>query len=269
MPKKIPLRQCLGCREMKPKRELIRAVQVSGGGGLPGFQGPEARPGGLCVPRSGVPEKGPEGPGPGAGLRLPDSGGSLGLAGAADAAGPAPGGGTVSPWLALLGLARRAGQLRLGEEAARQAVAGPQGPACPALCRCRGDHGPAGARPGGREAAGAHPSGGEGGAGGRPGAGRAGRRRGVRSGVCLRRRRKAGGDRAVLRGGLPGAEGPAGQSAAPEGGHRPARQKVRPPQAVSGAVCARAGLACPLQAIQSKVSSGTAGLQNVCANGKA
>lgn len=27
MPKKIPLRQCLGCREMKPKRELIRAVK--------------------------------------------------------------------------------------------------------------------------------------------------------------------------------------------------------------------------------------------------
>jgi len=25
--KRIPLRQCLGCREMKPKRELIRAVR--------------------------------------------------------------------------------------------------------------------------------------------------------------------------------------------------------------------------------------------------
>jgi len=25
--KKIPLRQCLGCREMKPKNELIRAVK--------------------------------------------------------------------------------------------------------------------------------------------------------------------------------------------------------------------------------------------------
>ena len=25
--KKIPLRQCLGCREMKPKRELIRIVR--------------------------------------------------------------------------------------------------------------------------------------------------------------------------------------------------------------------------------------------------
>ena len=27
MPKKIPMRQCLGCREMKPKRELLRAVR--------------------------------------------------------------------------------------------------------------------------------------------------------------------------------------------------------------------------------------------------
>ncbi|MDD4511409.1 MAG: DUF448 domain-containing protein, partial [Oscillospiraceae bacterium] len=24
--KKIPMRQCIGCREMKPKRELIRVV---------------------------------------------------------------------------------------------------------------------------------------------------------------------------------------------------------------------------------------------------
>ena len=27
MPKKIPLRQCLGCREMKAKKELIRVVR--------------------------------------------------------------------------------------------------------------------------------------------------------------------------------------------------------------------------------------------------
>ncbi len=27
MEKKIPLRQCLGCREMKPKKELIRVVR--------------------------------------------------------------------------------------------------------------------------------------------------------------------------------------------------------------------------------------------------
>ena len=25
--KKIPLRQCLGCREMKPKKELVRVVR--------------------------------------------------------------------------------------------------------------------------------------------------------------------------------------------------------------------------------------------------
>ncbi len=27
MQKKIPMRQCLGCREMKPRRELIRVVR--------------------------------------------------------------------------------------------------------------------------------------------------------------------------------------------------------------------------------------------------
>ena len=34
VPKKIPLRQCLGCREMKPKRELIRVVRSPEGGGV-------------------------------------------------------------------------------------------------------------------------------------------------------------------------------------------------------------------------------------------
>jgi predicted RNA-binding protein YlxR (DUF448 family) len=29
--KKIPMRQCLGCREMKPKRELIRVVRSAEG----------------------------------------------------------------------------------------------------------------------------------------------------------------------------------------------------------------------------------------------
>ena len=27
MPKKIPLRQCVGCREMKPKKDLVRVVK--------------------------------------------------------------------------------------------------------------------------------------------------------------------------------------------------------------------------------------------------
>ena len=31
MPKKIPMRQCLGCREMKPKKELIRVVRAPDG----------------------------------------------------------------------------------------------------------------------------------------------------------------------------------------------------------------------------------------------
>ena len=31
MPKSIPMRQCLGCRTMKPKRELIRAVRSPDG----------------------------------------------------------------------------------------------------------------------------------------------------------------------------------------------------------------------------------------------
>lgn len=30
-PKKIPMRMCLGCNEMKPKRELIRAVHQKDG----------------------------------------------------------------------------------------------------------------------------------------------------------------------------------------------------------------------------------------------
>ena len=31
MPKRIPLRQCLGCREMKAKKELVRVVRSPGG----------------------------------------------------------------------------------------------------------------------------------------------------------------------------------------------------------------------------------------------
>ena len=35
--KKIPMRMCLGCGEMKPKKELIRAVKSQeGGGDIPG-----------------------------------------------------------------------------------------------------------------------------------------------------------------------------------------------------------------------------------------
>ena len=39
MPKKIPMRQCLGCREMKPKKELIRVVRSPEGAVSLDFRG--------------------------------------------------------------------------------------------------------------------------------------------------------------------------------------------------------------------------------------
>lgn len=39
MQKKIPMRQCLGCREMKPKKELIRAVRSADGAVSLDFKG--------------------------------------------------------------------------------------------------------------------------------------------------------------------------------------------------------------------------------------
>ena len=58
MPKKIPLRQCVGCREMKPKRELIRVVKSPEGevsldfkGKKPG-RGAYVCPDGECLKRA-------------------------------------------------------------------------------------------------------------------------------------------------------------------------------------------------------------------------
>ena len=39
MPKKIPMRQCVGCREMKEKRELIRVVKSPEGAVSLDFKG--------------------------------------------------------------------------------------------------------------------------------------------------------------------------------------------------------------------------------------
>ena len=57
MPKKIPLRQCLGCREMKAKKELIRVVRSPEGtvsldfkGKLPG-RGAYVCPSAECLAR--------------------------------------------------------------------------------------------------------------------------------------------------------------------------------------------------------------------------
>ena len=58
MQKKIPLRQCLGCREMKPKRELIRVVRSPEGtvsldfkGKSPG-RGAYVCPNGECLKKA-------------------------------------------------------------------------------------------------------------------------------------------------------------------------------------------------------------------------
>lgn len=58
MPKKIPLRQCLGCREMKPKSELIRVVRAPDGeisldfrGKKPG-RGAYLCPDGACLAKA-------------------------------------------------------------------------------------------------------------------------------------------------------------------------------------------------------------------------
>ena len=58
MPKKIPMRQCVGCREMKPKKELIRVVRSPEGavsldfkGKLPG-RGAYVCPDAECLKRA-------------------------------------------------------------------------------------------------------------------------------------------------------------------------------------------------------------------------
>lgn len=50
MPKKIPMRQCTGCREMKPKRELIRAVKSPEGEISLDFQGKKPGRGAYVCP---------------------------------------------------------------------------------------------------------------------------------------------------------------------------------------------------------------------------
>ena len=58
VPKKIPLRQCVGCREMKPKKDLIRVVKSPEGqvsldfrGKLPG-RGAYVCPDPACLARA-------------------------------------------------------------------------------------------------------------------------------------------------------------------------------------------------------------------------
>ena len=53
MPKKIPLRQCLGSREMKPKRELIRVVRSPQGEIALDFHGKQPGRGAYLCPEEG------------------------------------------------------------------------------------------------------------------------------------------------------------------------------------------------------------------------
>jgi predicted RNA-binding protein YlxR (DUF448 family) len=50
MPKKIPMRQCLGCRERKPKRELVRVVRSPQGDVSLDFRGKKPGRGAYVCP---------------------------------------------------------------------------------------------------------------------------------------------------------------------------------------------------------------------------
>ena len=55
--KKIPLRQCLGCREMKPKKELIRVVRSPEGNISLDFKGKAPGRGAYICPDVGCLKK--------------------------------------------------------------------------------------------------------------------------------------------------------------------------------------------------------------------
>ena len=57
MQKKIPMRQCLGCREMKPKKELIRVVKSPEGEISLDFKGKANGRGAYVCPNAGCLKK--------------------------------------------------------------------------------------------------------------------------------------------------------------------------------------------------------------------
>ena len=52
MPKSIPMRQCVGCREMRPKRELVRVVKGPEGGISLDFRGKAPGRGAYLCPNA-------------------------------------------------------------------------------------------------------------------------------------------------------------------------------------------------------------------------
>ncbi|MGI6725173.1 MAG: RNase P modulator RnpM [Christensenellales bacterium] len=53
MPKKIPMRMCVGCREMKPKKELLRVVRTPEDVILIDFTGKKSGRGAYVCPEEG------------------------------------------------------------------------------------------------------------------------------------------------------------------------------------------------------------------------
>ena len=53
VPKKLPMRQCVGCREMRPKKELIRVVKSPEGAISLDFRGKLPGRGAYLCPDSG------------------------------------------------------------------------------------------------------------------------------------------------------------------------------------------------------------------------
>ena len=106
--KKIPQRQCVGCREMKDKRALIRAVKSPQGEVSLDFTGKKARARRLRLPEQRMPQ---------AGAQIPRA------RARADTAIPRASTKkwkrrwqTVDKLLNLIGLAKKAGKLEVGEE---------------------------------------------------------------------------------------------------------------------------------------------------------
>lgn len=70
--RRIPLRKCTGCGEMKPKKELVRVVKSPEGEISLDLIRKEAGPGCLCLPQPDLFTNRPEDETVGEGILLPD-----------------------------------------------------------------------------------------------------------------------------------------------------------------------------------------------------
>ena len=77
MQKKIPMRQCVGCREMRPKRELVRVVKSPEGEITLDFKGKAPGRGAYVCPNVDCLKKARKAKGARTRLRLPDPAGGL------------------------------------------------------------------------------------------------------------------------------------------------------------------------------------------------